>query len=96
MPLSCFENQDDREAYQAGTTLLYDESNDAPGELWNRTGVIAKACKETMEGGELVGTAFVARDLMQVVDALDEDGLLRYWGEFSLLQCTPGLNGLEC
>lgn len=27
-----------------------------------------------------MGTAFVARDMMQIVDALKEDGLLRYWG----------------
>ncbi|KAF7595922.1 hypothetical protein BBP40_004068 [Aspergillus hancockii] len=27
-------------------------------------------------------TAFVARDIMSVVDALDEDGMLRYWDEY--------------
>lgn len=35
--------------------------------------------------GEFVGTAFVARDFMAVVDALGEDGLLRYWGESLVL-----------
>ncbi|KAM7195852.1 TAP-like domain containing protein [Rhypophila sp. PSN 637] len=30
--------------------------------------------------GEYVGTTFVARDMTQIVDALGEDGLLRYWG----------------
>ena len=34
--------------------------------------------------GELIGTAFVARDFMAVVDALKEDGKLRYWGEYSV------------
>jgi hypothetical protein len=28
----------------------------------------------------MLGTAFQARDLMQLVDALQEDGMLRYWG----------------
>jgi hypothetical protein len=28
--------------------------------------------------------AFVARDIMEIVDALDEDGMLRYWGGFGL------------
>ena len=26
-------------------------------------------------------SAFAARDYMRVIDALGEDGLLRYWGE---------------
>lgn len=30
--------------------------------------------------GELVGTAFVARDINAVFEALHEDGLIRYWG----------------
>lgn len=32
------------------------------------------------ETGELIGTAFTARDMIQIIDALGEDGLLRYWG----------------
>lgn len=34
--------------------------------------------------GDIIGTAFVARDMMQIVDALNEDGLLRYWGVFQI------------
>ena len=30
--------------------------------------------------GELIGTGFVARDMMQIVDALNEDGLLSHCG----------------
>lgn len=30
--------------------------------------------------GELIGTAFVARDIKAIFDALDEDGYIRYWG----------------
>lgn len=36
---------------------------------------------ESRKRGELIGTAFTARDMMRVLDALGEDGLLRYWGE---------------
>lgn len=32
------------------------------------------------ETGELIGTAFTARDMVQIIDALGEDGMLRYWG----------------
>jgi hypothetical protein len=35
--------------------------------------------------GSLLGTAFVARDLIQVVDGLEEDGMLRYWGTYLLV-----------
>jgi hypothetical protein len=42
----------------------------------------AEACFEVRrKNGEVMTTAFVARDLISVVDALEEDGLLRYWGE---------------
>ncbi|KAK5048096.1 hypothetical protein LTR84_006286 [Exophiala bonariae] len=30
--------------------------------------------------GELVGTAFVARDIDSIAQALNEDGMIRYWG----------------
>ena len=35
---------------------------------------------EYKELGELIGTAFVARDIKAIFDALDEDGYIRYWG----------------
>lgn len=51
------------------------------GKLWGVGEVIADTCfKKHKKTGDLIGTAFVARDLISVVDALDEDGLLRYWG----------------
>lgn len=43
--------------------------------------MLAARCYETAgDIGELIGTGFVARDMMQIVDALGEDGLLRYYG----------------
>jgi pimeloyl-ACP methyl ester carboxylesterase len=32
------------------------------------------------QNGSLIGTAFTARDAMQIVDAVQEDGLISYWG----------------
>ncbi|KAK0663367.1 Carboxylesterase B [Lasiodiplodia hormozganensis] len=62
-----------RESGNASDTTL--------GELWANMGVRAGICKDRGgDIGELLGTAFVARDLMRIVDALGEDGMLRYWG----------------
>jgi len=50
---------------------------------WERASVGANICRKSGNGnetGELVGTAFVARDIMRVAEAVEEDGLLRYWG----------------
>lgn len=50
-------------------------------EYWPENLEMAAECSEKMnETGSLIGTAFVARDMLQIVDALDEDGLLHYWG----------------
>jgi hypothetical protein len=49
-------------------------------------GWLVEYCKnseQAKEVGELIGTGFTARDMMQIVDALDEDGMLRFWGECS-------------
>lgn len=42
---------------------------------------IAESCYETQqEHGRFLSTAFTARDMMKIVDALGEDGKLRFWG----------------
>ncbi|KAH7024596.1 TAP-like protein-domain-containing protein [Microdochium trichocladiopsis] len=59
------------------------QADNGMGTLWAEAGAWGQACgknETAAEMGGLVGTAFVARDLMQVVDALGEDGKLRYWG----------------
>jgi len=57
-------------------------SDVALGRLWARGTVNANICFDRANStGRLIGTAFVARDLMSVVDSLEEDGMLRYWGE---------------
>jgi len=48
---------------------------------WDLAGAQADACYDTMrETGQYIGTAFTARDMIKIVDSLDEDGLLRYYG----------------
>jgi pimeloyl-ACP methyl ester carboxylesterase len=48
---------------------------------WDLVGAQADACHDTMrETGQYIGTAFTARDMIKIVDALDEDGFLRYYG----------------
>lgn len=59
-------------------------SDVTPGRLWASTKLLVDKCYETSkEMAGVCGTAFVVRDMMQIVDALGEDGLLRYWGMVS-------------
>ncbi|KAB8211571.1 Alpha/Beta hydrolase protein [Aspergillus parasiticus] len=52
------------------------------GRQWAGSGLYAEFCSEgeLQENGAYLGTAFTARDLMQIVDAVTDDGLLKYWG----------------
>lgn len=48
---------------------------------WDLAGGVADSCYEQSNAtGSLIGTAFTARDMIEIVDALGEDGLLRYYG----------------
>lgn len=48
---------------------------------WEMAGETAKGCAaQNNKTGTLIGTAFVARDVMKIVDALDDGGLLNYYG----------------
>ncbi|KAM0425898.1 hypothetical protein ACHAPT_008836 [Fusarium lateritium] len=50
-------------------------------QSWKELGEKADRCYEARKStGAFIGTAFSARDIMTVVDALGEDGKLRYWG----------------
>lgn len=55
----------------------------ALGRLWGQTQVAEDSCYDFpgfQERGSLIGTSFAARDLIEIVDALEDDGLLRFWG----------------
>ncbi|SPO01895.1 related to hydrolases or acyltransferases (alpha/beta hydrolase superfamily) [Cephalotrichum gorgonifer] len=82
IPFSCFDTPEERELATAKYPLSVADATDvALGDGWANGAVIANICGEKRKDiGGLVGTAFVARDIMQIVDALGEDGLLRFWG----------------
>ncbi|KAI9147126.1 Tripeptidyl aminopeptidase [Paramyrothecium foliicola] len=53
------------------------------GRTWAHAENFAGVCAENPDAAKkapLMSTAFIARDMMRIVDALNEDGLLRYWG----------------
>ena len=82
IPFECFVSPEERALAQASYPMGLSDSTDvALGDLWAGADVLTNICGEARADiGSLVGTAFVARDMMRVVDALDEDGLLRFWG----------------
>ena len=87
LPIDC--NPDQIEHIRTALSIpeYTNNSDTALGTAWAYFQVYAEQCyKNAGEIGELVGTGFVARDLMQIVDALGEDGMLRYWGELFILK----------
>ncbi|KIW72681.1 hypothetical protein PV04_00859 [Phialophora macrospora] len=67
--------------YQGVSMVLSNASDVALGQNFANSEIQASQCQAATEDiGGLVGTAFVARDMARIVDALGEDGLLRYWG----------------
>lgn len=53
------------------------------GSHWAYAGGEANTCAldpAVSEAGSRISTAYTARDAMKIVDALDDDGMLRYWG----------------
>lgn len=81
LPFNCYASTADRLAALYITPATLSQSDVALGNAFAAREVLAELCLETQRThGELIGTIFVARDMMRIVDALDEDGLLRYWG----------------
>lgn len=81
LPFQCVTTEVEAAQILAQTTLG-NASNAAVGALWAQGKILGEKCQAQMkETGELVGTAFTARDLMKVAEALEEDGSLRYWGK---------------
>ncbi|CEJ90882.1 hypothetical protein VHEMI06634 [[Torrubiella] hemipterigena] len=79
LPYSCFKNSLYR--IPAVQTEAGRASDVAVPDIWAKSTLYDASCYAAQnKTGEFVGTAFVARDMMQIVDALKEDGLLRYWG----------------
>lgn len=54
------------------------------GRLWSSASLVSDTCAQytiSKQRGKLVSTVFTARDIMRIVDAVEDDGLLKYWGE---------------
>ncbi|KAM0718309.1 hypothetical protein Q7P37_006641 [Cladosporium fusiforme] len=69
---------------------LIDESTDMPmvdawsilqNKAWHEAKAFTERCYEAQkETGRFLSTAFVARDLLAISEAVNDDGLLRLWG----------------
>ncbi|KAF9888919.1 hypothetical protein FE257_008088 [Aspergillus nanangensis] len=82
LPFSCYEDQQERIASHLRLPVATNASDTALGEVWAEVKNKADACFHAQnKTGSLIGTAFTARDIMNVVDALEEDGKLRWWGQ---------------
>lgn len=60
---------------------LANASDVAIGQRFAASDIRSLRCiNRTRDIGRLLGTAFVVRDMVQIIDALNEDRLLRYYG----------------
>lgn len=92
LPFSCFPTEDG--AVSLGSTSA-NASDAAAGQLWAEGGIVSQVCYDQLKDyGDLVGMAHTARDMNEIVDALCEDGMLKYWGEFRLTKGSSGRRGL--
>ncbi|KXX73109.1 Tripeptidyl aminopeptidase [Madurella mycetomatis] len=84
LTFSCFDTAAERQLAAARFPYRPTDAYDhALADTFAGSNAISNICYEKNkdnERGGLIGTAFVARDLISVVDALGEDGMLRFWG----------------
>lgn len=85
---SCYATEEERQLAALTPAIGFGNASDVMlGRIWAASTVGADACftnTESKERGSMINTPFSARDMMQIVDAVEEDGLLRYWGEKGL------------
>ncbi|KAK5052069.1 hypothetical protein LTR84_002873 [Exophiala bonariae] len=75
LPFHCFETD------VAPPSNLGNSSDVAIGEAFSAGVAQSHNCQQSNSNtSALLSTAYVARDIIRIVDALGEDGLLRYWG----------------
>lgn len=84
MPYSCFNSTTDRllsPGYHANLGVTTRDTAEL-GRNWALGTMEAQACYEYAKdrGTELLGTVYTVRDVMQMVDALGGDQMLRFWG----------------
>lgn len=80
IPMRCIQSETDAWNYALNTGPS-NSSDVALANLWARGAITADICYRNQKKiGSLISSAFVARDMIRIVDALGEDGLLRYYG----------------
>ncbi|KAK5274220.1 hypothetical protein LTR96_000820 [Exophiala xenobiotica] len=80
LPFSCYSSDSQRKPLSPFSPLA-NSSDAATGQRFAASEISAMHClNNTQELGGLLGTAFVVRDMVRIIDALGEDGLLRYYG----------------
>lgn len=94
IPFTCHSDESEKLIWDYANKAVSGNSSDtALGELWAITQNYVDKCKNSTYAasiGDKIGTAYIARDLISVVDALGEDGLLRFWGK----KCFRGIRFL--
>ncbi|KAH7028087.1 TAP-like protein-domain-containing protein [Microdochium trichocladiopsis] len=81
IPVICYNNTATNAELTTYLSDWYNASDTTPSHLWTEATVLSELCQNALqEVGPYVGMASVARDIIAIVDALGEDGLLRYWG----------------
>lgn len=89
---SCYDSDEERLLATSPHPLcIFPESSDtAVGRLWAEGKSLADRCYEKLKDvGEYVGTAYAARDVMQIVDAIDEGPLLNFYGKCPVHVSSP-------
>ncbi|KAF2162728.1 hypothetical protein M409DRAFT_26965 [Zasmidium cellare ATCC 36951] len=81
LPANCY--SDTAVSTNASAAIPFPQNATVPeiSKAWDAVTNITSTCKDTLGvNGTLIGSAYTARDMLQIVDALGEDGLLRYYG----------------
>jgi pimeloyl-ACP methyl ester carboxylesterase len=81
IPYTWIETEEEALDFWESTMTQPNSSAAYARQLWDRGTLDADlATERASERGRLISTPAVARDMIQVVDALGEDGMLSYWG----------------
>lgn len=82
LPFRCLEGSYELGSFVGSQVLPDITQKDALGRLWARGTIDANICaRRRNDTGRLLGTAFVARDVVEVAKSLGEDDMVRYWGK---------------
>ena len=78
---SCFTDQSARDRLNYGAGIPGNLSDTALGQIWAYSLALDEACLATQKDfGSLIGSTFVAKDMLSLTETLNDDGLFRYYG----------------